>query len=72
MRTCLARDGRQKRLLQGGFMTRAAAEQGLAEILELSGPDAMAETWTIKWWLQYWLSLSEDRLRASTFRAYGR
>ncbi|MEH1130162.1 hypothetical protein [Micromonospora sp. CPCC 206061] len=63
-------DGRQKRLRQGGFMTRAAAEQGLAEVLELSGPDAMAETWTVKRWLEYWLSLSEDRLRPSTLRAY--
>jgi integrase len=51
-------------------MTRAAAEQGLAEVLELDGPDAMAETWTMKRWLEYWLSLSEDRLRPSTLRAY--
>jgi hypothetical protein len=61
-------DGRQKRLRQGGFLTRAAAEQGLAEVLELDGPDAMAETWTMKRWLEYWLSLSEDRLRPSTVR----
>ncbi|WP_349881027.1 tyrosine-type recombinase/integrase [Micromonospora sp. HUAS YX12] len=63
-------DGRQKRLRRGGFLTRAAAEQGLAEVLELDGPDAMAETWTMKRWLEYWLSLSEDRLRPSTLRAY--
>jgi hypothetical protein len=63
-------DGRQKRLRQGGFMTRATAEQGLAAVLELDGPDAMAETWTIKRWPEYWLSLSEDRLRPSTLRAY--
>ena len=63
-------DGRQKRLRQGGFLTRAAAEQGLVEVLELDGPDAMAETWTVKRWLEYWLSLSEDRLRPSTLRAY--
>jgi hypothetical protein len=63
-------DGRQKRLRQGGFMSRAAAEEGLAEVLELSGPEAMAETWTVKRWLEYWLSLSEDRLRPSTVRAY--
>ncbi|WP_433530629.1 hypothetical protein ACQPYA_00275 [Micromonospora sp. CA-263727] len=63
-------DGRQKRLRRGKFLTRAAAEQGLAQILELDGPDAMAETWTMKRWLEYWLSLSEDRLRPSTLRAY--
>jgi integrase len=63
-------DGRQKRLRRGGFASRAAAEQGLADLLELAGPDAMAETWTMKRWLQYWLSLSEDRLRPSALRAY--
>ncbi|MEH1125777.1 tyrosine-type recombinase/integrase [Micromonospora sp. CPCC 206061] len=63
-------DGRQKRLRQGGFLTRVEAEQGLAEVLGLSGADAMAETWTVKRWLEYWLSLSEDRLRPSTLRAY--
>ncbi|MEV6350630.1 site-specific integrase [Actinoplanes sp. NPDC051851] len=63
-------DGRQKRLRRGGFLSRAAAEQGLAEILELPGPEAMAETWTVKRWLEYWLSLLEDRLRPSTVRAY--
>ena len=63
-------DGRQKRLRQGGFRSRAAAEDGLAEVLELSGPKAMAETWTVKPWLEYWLSQMEDRLRPSTVRAY--
>jgi hypothetical protein len=42
----------------------------LAEVLELSGPDAMAGTWTMKRWLKYWLSLFENRLRPSTLRAY--
>jgi integrase len=63
-------DGRQKRLRQGGFLTRAEAEQGLSAVLELSGTEAMAETWTVKRWLEYWLSHSEDRLRPSTLRAY--
>lgn len=71
-RACPGPDGRQKRLRQGGFLTRAAAEQGLAEVLELDGPDAMAETWTMKRWLEYWLSLSEDRLRPSTYRSVTR
>lgn len=63
-------DGRQKRLRRGGFLSRAAAEEGLAEVLELPGPAAMAETWTLKRWLEYWLSRLGDRLRPSTVRAY--
>ncbi|MFI5494184.1 tyrosine-type recombinase/integrase [Actinoplanes sp. NPDC051859] len=47
-----------------------AAEHGLAEVLEMPGPEAMAETWTVKRWLEYWLSQMEDRLRPSTVRAY--
>jgi integrase len=63
-------DGRQKRLRLGGFMSLAEAEQGLAEVLEMPGPEAMAQTWTVKRWLEYWLSQLEVRLRPSTMRAY--
>ena len=63
-------DGRQKRLRRGGFMSLAEAEQGLAAVLEMQGPAAMAETWTVKRWLEYWLSQLEVRLRPSTLRAY--
>ncbi|WP_231956830.1 MULTISPECIES: site-specific integrase [unclassified Actinoplanes] len=63
-------DGRQKRLRRGGFSSRAEAERGLAEVLELPGPEAMAETWTVKRWLEFWLSQIEDRVRPSTVRAY--
>jgi integrase len=63
-------DGRQKRLRLGGFLSLADAEQGLAEVLEEPGPAAMAETWTVKRWLEYWLSQLEARLRPSTMRAY--
>lgn len=63
-------DGRQKRLRRGGFLSRAAAEQGLAELLEMPDAEAMAQTWTAKRWLEHWLSLQQDRLRPSTVRAY--
>lgn len=36
----------------------------------MPGTEAMAETWTVKRWLEYWLSLLEGRLRPSTVRAY--
>jgi integrase-like protein len=65
-----APDGRQKRLRRGGFVSRAAAEEGLAEVLELPGREVMAESWTVKRWLEYWLSQLDDRLRPSTVRAY--
>jgi hypothetical protein len=59
-------DGRQKRLRRGGFLSLADAEQGLAKVLEMPGPAAIAETWTVKRWLEYWLSQLEVRLRPST------
>lgn len=43
-------DGQQKRLHLGGFHTRAAAEEGLAELLEIPAVEAMAETWTVERW----------------------
>jgi len=52
-------DARQQRLRKGGFLTRAAAELGLAEVCKLPGPEAMAETWTMQRWLEYWLSAFE-------------
>jgi len=63
-------DGRQKRLRRGGFASRAAAERGLSALLELPGPEAVAASWSVQRWLEYWLSHLEDRVRPSTLRAY--
>ena len=63
-------DGRRVRLRRGGFTSRAAAERGLAEMLEVPGPEALAATWTVRRWMECWLSQMEDRLRPSTVRAY--
>jgi hypothetical protein len=34
------------------------------------GPEAVAWTWTVRRWLEFWLSEVEERLRPSTVRSY--
>ncbi|MFI5496658.1 tyrosine-type recombinase/integrase [Actinoplanes sp. NPDC051859] len=63
-------DGRKRRLRRGGFGSQADAEWELAGVVGLSGPEAIAQTWTVRRWLLCWLSQMEGRLRPSTVRAY--
>ncbi|HLL65531.1 MAG TPA: site-specific integrase [Micromonosporaceae bacterium] len=63
-------DGRRMRVRQGGFLTRGDAEQGWWDLLQVPGPKAVARTWTVRRWLEFWLSEVEGRLRPSTVLNY--
>jgi hypothetical protein len=63
-------DGRRNRIRRGGYDTRAIAEQELATVLEPPEPQALRQTWTMRRWLEYWLSIVEERMRPTTGRAY--
>jgi integrase len=63
-------DGRRARLRRGGFASRAEAERACWEVLQLPAPEAVARTWTVRRWLEFWLSECEARLRPSTLRSY--
>jgi integrase len=63
-------DGRRNRIRRGGYNSRAIAEQELAAVLELPEPQALRQTWTMRRWLEYWLSIVEERMRPTTGRAY--
>src|SRR5207249_104988 len=56
-------DGRRVRVRRGGFATRAQAERACWELLQLPSPKAVARTWTVRRWLEFWLSEVEGRLR---------
>jgi integrase len=59
-------DGLRMRVRRGGFDTRADAERACWEIQQLPGPQAVARTWTVRRWLQFWLSDVQGRLRPTT------
>jgi hypothetical protein len=63
-------DGRQTRIRRGGYASRAEAERACTELLLLPGPRAVARMWTVRRWLEFWVSEIEDRLRPSTVRSY--
>ncbi|GAA0902438.1 site-specific integrase [Virgisporangium aurantiacum] len=63
-------DGRRMRVRRGGFATRADAERGSWELLQVPGPEAVARTWTVRRWLEFWLSEVESRLRPTTVLNY--
>src|SRR5689334_16447852 len=52
-------DGRRQRVRKGGFVTRAAAERAAWEVLQLPGPRAVGRMWTVRRWLEFWLSDAE-------------
>jgi len=62
--------GRRARVRRGGFASRADAERACWELLGLPGPQAVARRWTVRRWLEFWLSDVEGRLRPSTLRSY--
>jgi hypothetical protein len=47
-------DGRRMRLRRGGFASRAEAEQECWQAQNLPGPEAVARTWTVRRWLEFW------------------
>jgi integrase len=63
-------DGWRARVRQGGYATRAEAERACWEVQGLPGPQAQVRTWTVRRWLEFWLSEVEERLRPSTVRSY--
>jgi integrase len=63
-------DGRRERVRRGGFATRADAERACWELLQLPGPRAVARSWTLRRWLEFWLSDIEGRVRPTTLANY--
>jgi len=63
-------DGRRARVRQGGYATRADAERACWQVQDLPGPQAQVRTWTVRRWLEFWLSEVQGRLRPSTVRSY--
>lgn len=63
-------DGRRMRVRRGGFVTRGDAERGCWELLRMPGPEAVARAWTVRRWLEFWLSEVEGRLRPTTVLNY--
>jgi integrase len=63
-------DGRAVRVRRGGYASRVEAERACWELLGLPSPQAVARTWTVRRWLEFWLSEIDGRLRASTLRSY--
>jgi integrase-like protein len=63
-------DGRRTRVRKGGFVSRAAAERAGWELLRVPGPRAVARMWTVRRWLQFWLSEVDGRLRPTTVVNY--
>lgn len=62
--------GRRARVRRGGFDTRAIAEQELAALAGRPDPQVLRRTWSMRRWLEHWLSIVEERMRPSTGRAY--
>jgi integrase len=63
-------DGQRSRIRRGGFDTRAEAEREATRLLGLPGPEAVARTWTMRRWLELWLTLIEHELRPTTVVNY--
>lgn len=62
--------GRQTRVRRGGFDTRAEAERARMDFVKLPSRAATAKAWTVRRWLEYWLSEMSGRIRPSTMRSY--
>ena len=63
-------DGRRVRVRRGGFATRADAERAGWDLLQLPGAQAVARTWTLRRWLEFWLSEIDGQLRPTTVANY--
>lgn len=62
--------GRRARVRRGGYNTRAMAERQLAAALDQPEALAVRQTWTMRRWLEHWLSIVGERMRPSSARAY--
>lgn len=62
-------DERRVRVRRGGFASRAEAERACWALRQVPGHEA-AGMWTLKRWLEFWLSENEGRLRPSTMVIY--
>ncbi|WP_260725674.1 tyrosine-type recombinase/integrase [Dactylosporangium roseum] len=63
-------DGRRMLVRRGGFLTRGDAERGYWDLLRVPGPEALARTWTVRRFLEFWLSEIPGRLRPTTVSNY--
>lgn len=63
-------NGRRTRVRRGGYNTRAMAERQLAAALDQPDAVAVRQSWTMRRWLEHWLSIIEERMRPSSGRAY--
>ncbi|MEW1838401.1 tyrosine-type recombinase/integrase [Nonomuraea angiospora] len=62
--------GRRQRLRRGGFPTAGVARQAARNIAQ-SLEGALATGYcTVAQWLRYWLSVAEQRIRPTTYKAY--
>lgn len=62
--------GGRKRERAGGFASLVDAERACAELVGAGSPKVQAKTWTVRRWLEFWLSEAAQRLRPNTLRAY--
>lgn len=70
---CYVRDlyGRAVQVRRGGFGSQAAAHAARAATLAESAQQFAGRTWTVRRWLQYWLSTRRS-IRPTTSRPPGR
>ncbi|TDE42624.1 site-specific integrase [Nonomuraea mesophila] len=62
--------GRRKRLRRGGFPTAVAARQAARDLTRSLEAAPVTGYCTVAQWLHYWLSVVEQRIRPTTYKAY--
>ncbi|UBU12969.1 site-specific integrase [Nonomuraea gerenzanensis] len=62
--------GRRQRLRRGGFPTADAARQAACDLAVSLEAAPVTECCTVAQWLHYWLSVVEQRIRPTTYKAY--
>jgi integrase len=62
--------GRRQRLRRGGFPTAEAAQQAARDLTQSLEAALVTGYCTVAQWLRYWLSVIEQRIRPTTYKAY--
>src|SRR5687767_2444269 len=62
--------GRRVRVRRGGYGSLAAAEQARQKLPRLPAAAAAGRSWTMRRWLEQWLTAIQDQVRPSTMRGY--
>jgi hypothetical protein len=63
-------DGRRTRVRRGGFASLAHAERARLNFLALPDIATAGRNWTMRRWLEHWLSSMQEQVRPSTMRSY--